>query len=88
MTDWFKENLEPTLTAGCVALSREKPADPHTWLANWLLANKPPKKLQASGTAAAPQALVATFESPEGKAELQAKFDLFNIRTATDTGIS
>ena len=76
MTDWFTENLEPTLTAGCVALSREKPADPHTWLANWLLANKPPKKLQASGTAAALQALVATFESPEGKAELQALFDL------------
>lgn len=34
--------LQPTLQPALVALCREKPKDPVTWLAHWLLEHKPP----------------------------------------------
>lgn len=35
------EALAPALTKGLVALCEERPAEPVSWLATWLLANKP-----------------------------------------------
>ena len=72
---YVSAELTPTLAPALAALCREKPADPVTWLANWLLANKPPPKLQKEGTADAMQALIDAMESPEGRAELRALFD-------------
>jgi len=66
------EVLQPTLTAGLVELCRARPVDPRTWLAEWLIANKPPPKLQEAGTAAAMTAVIDMYNTPEGKAQLQA----------------
>ena len=43
------ERIEPTLKAGLVELCKTRPDDPRTWLANWLIANKPPPQLQPAG---------------------------------------
>lgn len=71
-TDYVNAELLPTLSKGLAALCRAKPADPRTWLAEWLLANKPPPKEAAEGTAAAQKRIVDMFKSEEGKAELMA----------------
>lgn len=39
---YVQEHISSTLTPALAALCRERPADPVTWLANYLLANKPP----------------------------------------------
>lgn len=36
------DQMQPTLSRGLVALCEARPAEPVTWLASWLLANKPP----------------------------------------------
>ena len=41
-SSYVAEHINPTLIPGLVALCRAKPADPTTWLADWLVANKPP----------------------------------------------
>ena len=41
-------NLSPTLTSGLVELCRVKPEDPVSWLAHYLLANKPPPRVEAA----------------------------------------
>ena len=64
-------HITPTLSKGLVELCRAKPADPRTWLAEWLLANKPAPKLAAEGTAAAVQGVIDMYATPEGKAALQ-----------------
>ena len=48
--DYANVELIPTLSKGLDALCRDKPDDPKTWLANWLLANKPPARLAQEGT--------------------------------------
>jgi len=63
--------LKPTLQRGLVALCQARPDDPRTWLAEWLLANKPPPKLALAGSAAAVQAVIEMYSSSEGKAQLQ-----------------
>lgn len=70
--EYVSSEILPTLQKGLYALCKEKPADPTTWLAEWLLANKPPPKNQQAGAAAAHQALVDMFKSEEGLAELKA----------------
>ena len=40
--DYVDAHISPTLNAGLVALCKTKPADPISWLANWLIRNKPP----------------------------------------------
>ena len=40
-TEYLASSLTPTLTKGLVALCEAKPADPVTWLARWLQANRP-----------------------------------------------
>ena len=70
-TDYVGATLQPTLTKGLVELCRAKPEDPRTWLAEWLLANKPPPSLAAAGTASAVQAVIDMYNTPEGKAELR-----------------
>jgi len=40
--EFVSTTLTPTLTPALVALCKAKPADPVVWLAEWLLANKPP----------------------------------------------
>jgi len=75
VTTFVQLKIQPTLGPALTELARVKPADPVVWLANYLLANKPPPQLQAAGTAATMQALVDMFSSPEGKAELRALFD-------------
>ena len=74
-SDWVAAELTPTLGPALVALARAKPEKPVEWLANWLLANKPPPKLQPAGTAATMQAFVDAMNSPEAKAELKALFE-------------
>jgi len=71
-TDYANAELLPTLSKGLAALCKARPEDPRTWLAQWLLANKPPQKQSAAGTAAAQAAIVAMFHSEEGRAELTA----------------
>lgn len=39
--DYLQRNLSPALIKGLTELCRHKPADPLTWLAEWLLANNP-----------------------------------------------
>ena len=39
--EFVNEAITPTLTKGLAALCKARPADPVTWLANWLLENKP-----------------------------------------------
>ena len=58
--DFFKAKLQPTLAPALAALAREKPKDPVTWLAEYLLAHKPPPPPQKVGTAAAMQAFPQT----------------------------
>ncbi|XP_078506809.1 nucleoside diphosphate kinase homolog 5 [Lissotriton helveticus] len=41
--DYLSLFVNPTLLAGLTALCKHKPADPITWLANWLLKNNPNK---------------------------------------------
>lgn len=73
--DYVNEAITPTLKKGLYALCQARPADPRTWLANWLLENKPAPKLDPEGSAAAHQALVEMYSSPEGLAELKALFE-------------
>ena len=40
------KELRPTLEAGLVALCRARPEDPVTWLAEYLLENKPAPSLK------------------------------------------
>ena len=40
--EYVEAELLPTLQKGLAALCRARPADPRTWLANYLLENKPP----------------------------------------------
>jgi len=63
-------SLTETLNRGLVELCNVRPDDPKTWLANWLLANKPPPKVQPAGTAAAVQAVLNMYSTPDGKAAL------------------
>ena len=72
--DYVSNEIMPTLQRGLHALCKEKPADPRTWLAQWLLANKPTLNLQAEGAAAAQQALIDMYKSEDGQAELKALF--------------
>ena len=51
--DFVSEALQPTLTKGLVELCRARPDDPVSWLANWMLENKPAPSLAKEGTAAA-----------------------------------
>ncbi|XP_061858042.1 nucleoside diphosphate kinase homolog 5 isoform X4 [Colius striatus] len=45
--DYLSLYVKPTLLAGLTALCKEKPADPMTWLADWLIEHNPNKpKLQ------------------------------------------
>lgn len=74
-TSAYMANLTPTLNPALVELCRARPADPVTWLAEYLLAHKPAPKLQAAGTASAMASFVEAFESEEGKAELKALFE-------------
>lgn len=41
--EYLGKNVNPTLTKGLTALCKAKPADPITWLADWLVANNPNK---------------------------------------------
>jgi len=70
--DFVSEALQPTLTKGLVELCRARPDDPVSWLANWMLENKPAPSLAKEGTAAAVQAVIDMYSTEEGKAELQA----------------
>ncbi len=47
--DYLAKNVNATLTAGLTALCKAKPADPVTWLADWLLEHNPnkPKVIEA-----------------------------------------
>ena len=45
--------LRQVLNPGLIALSQEKPDDPRTFLANYLLTHKPPPELEAEGARAA-----------------------------------
>jgi len=73
--EYTNAEILPTLNKGLAAMCRAKPADPRTWLAEWLVANKPPPKQQKEGTAAAQKKIVDMFKSEEGKAELKALWD-------------
>ena len=46
--DYVRDNMEPTLTKGLGELCRARPANPCTWLAEWLQANKPPPPKRAA----------------------------------------
>ena len=70
-SEYVGAHITPTLSKGLVELCRAKPADPRTWLAEWLLANKPAPKLAAEGTAAAVQGVIDMYATPEGKEALQ-----------------
>ncbi|NXJ13133.1 NDK5 kinase, partial [Odontophorus gujanensis] len=41
--DYLNLHVNPTLLAGLTALCKEKPADPMTWLADWLIEHNPNK---------------------------------------------
>uniref|UniRef100_A0A8C9L9M5 Nucleoside diphosphate kinase homolog 5 n=1 Tax=Pavo cristatus TaxID=9049 RepID=A0A8C9L9M5_PAVCR len=41
--DYLNLHVNPTLLAGLTALCKEKPADPMTWLADWLMEHNPNK---------------------------------------------
>ncbi|XP_042737338.1 nucleoside diphosphate kinase homolog 5 isoform X1 [Lagopus muta] len=41
--DYLNLHIKPTLLAGLTALCKEKPADPMTWLADWLMEHSPNK---------------------------------------------
>ncbi|PKK26516.1 NME/NM23 family member 5, transcript variant X1 [Columba livia] len=41
--DYMNLYVKPTLLAGLTALCKEKPADPMTWLADWLIEHNPNK---------------------------------------------
>ena len=43
---YVARTMGATLTQGLAALCREKPSDPVTWLAEWLIANKPPPEVK------------------------------------------
>ena len=43
--DYLESRLNPTILKGLTQLCKEKPHDPVTWLADWLLANNPYKPL-------------------------------------------
>ncbi|XP_025903364.1 nucleoside diphosphate kinase homolog 5 [Nothoprocta perdicaria] len=54
--DYLNLYVNPTLLAGLTALCKEKPADPMTWLAKWLIEHNPNKpRLQLQTTEAEPQ---------------------------------
>lgn len=74
-TEYVGAKLEPTLKRGLVELCRARPEDPRTWLANWLLENKPAPPLAAAGTADALKAVIDMYATEEGKAELKALWD-------------
>ncbi|NXW62065.1 NDK5 kinase, partial [Eurystomus gularis] len=49
--DYLNLYVKPTLLAGLTALCKEKPADPMTWLADWLIEHNPNKpRLQYQNT--------------------------------------
>ena len=62
-TEYVGAKLEPTLKRGLVELCRARPEDPRTWLAEWLLANKPAPPLAAAAQASAPAAQVPDADS-------------------------
>lgn len=66
--------LTPTLTKGLVELCRARPKDPVTWLAEFLIENKPPTDLNAVGTGDALKALMDAFSTDAGKEELRQLF--------------
>ena len=72
--DYCDEQIMPTVTKALYALCKARPADPRTFLAEWMLANKPVPKLDQEGASAAQQALVDMYQSSEGQAELKALF--------------
>lgn len=46
--DYLDDYVNPTLVKGLTQLCQTKPADPITWLADWLLENNPYKPVQDS----------------------------------------
>ena len=58
--------LTPTVTAAVVALCRERPADPVSWLAEYLIAHKPapPVSQTVANPAALLQQLLAASKTP------------------------
>ncbi|KAG7328865.1 hypothetical protein KOW79_007039 [Hemibagrus wyckioides] len=49
-TDYLSRNINPTLLSGLTELCKTKPADPFTWLADWLIQNNPNKPQISEGT--------------------------------------
>ncbi|XP_051513627.1 nucleoside diphosphate kinase homolog 5 [Myxocyprinus asiaticus] len=48
--DYLSQYVSPTLLTGLTELCKRKPADPFTWLADWLLQNNPNKPKISDGT--------------------------------------
>ncbi|XP_052005284.1 nucleoside diphosphate kinase homolog 5-like [Xyrauchen texanus] len=48
--DYLSRYVSPTLLNGLTELCKRKPADPYTWLADWLLNNNPNKPKISAGT--------------------------------------
>ena len=74
MPTQVETTLTPTLTAGLAELCRQRPKDPVTWLATYLIEHKPPGELNTPGTGDALKSLMDAFSTPEGKEELRALF--------------
>ncbi|XP_027007757.1 nucleoside diphosphate kinase homolog 5 [Tachysurus fulvidraco] len=49
-TDYLSRCINPTLLTGLTELCKTKPADPFTWLADWLIQNNPNKPQISEGT--------------------------------------
>ena len=77
--EYVQQNLLPTLLPALTALARARPEEPRTWLAEWLLANKPANPvrelrvelvlllgLDVSGAAALSEVLVDSMKA-EGR---------------------
>ncbi|XP_043113312.1 nucleoside diphosphate kinase homolog 5 [Puntigrus tetrazona] len=48
--DYLSRYVSPTLLSGLTELSKKKPLDPFTWLADWLMNNNPNKPQISDGT--------------------------------------
>ncbi|KTG39167.1 hypothetical protein cypCar_00000439 [Cyprinus carpio] len=48
--DYLSRYVSPTLLTGLTELSKKKPLDPFTWLADWLMNNNPNKPKISDGT--------------------------------------
>ncbi|MCI4379646.1 hypothetical protein PGIGA_G00230530 [Pangasianodon gigas] len=48
-TDYLSRYINPTLLTGLTELCKTKPADPFTWLADWLIQNNPNKPQISEG---------------------------------------